>query len=648
MGMNYRLPTFVLLLLAFVLGLPAALPTPATAQAVAQALPNPLEPGLFGLNMYITGRERREREARRLVSMGRQMGAAWSREEISWATWGNSAANSYYDERIRMLTDAGFNMIGMLLTTPEAYRDPACVAHAKNVGTPDYWCAPTDLRAYAAWAAQVVERYDGDGYNDAPGSPRIAAWEIWNEPDIADTWLPAPDPVRYGEMLRLASTAIKQADPTALVLNGGVMTFDAIGVDAFMDQVVQVAGWDSFDVLSLHPWLIDHAPDAPYLINPRENFDVTLPGRLAMAQRWIERNGGGKPIWITEIGWSTCGAACEAPFARSYDEQADYLVRTFVLAAAAGVQHVNYFQLEDKFNGKQQPWGPAALLHDDFSPKPAYHAFRTLATELHAAQYAGVGALHLPGVRADHRFTLLDGGSLRVLWRITGREEVTIPLDPAMQAVLIRRDGETSALGGSVAQLTLSEQPVYLRQTYDHVLTFAEVPHDLRGGIRQRWEAGGGVPVFGFPLTPVMREQRGGGTYATQWFERARIELHPQNPPPYDVLLGLLGIEALERQGIAWHDFPTLAPEQVPAACAYFAETRHSLCPPFRAYWEADGGIARAGLPISEPFTEWRREGRNDVPYIVQYFERTRLEYRPDLPEPFTVQSARLGAELMP
>lgn len=145
-------------------------------------------------------------------------------------------------------------------------------------------------------------------------------------------------------------------------------------------------------------------------------------------------------------------------------------------------------------------------------------------------------------MRADHRFTLLDGGSLRVLWRITGREEVTIPLDPAMQAVLIRRDGETSALGGSVAQLTLSEQPVYLRQTYDHVLTFAEVPHDLRGGIRQRWEAGGGVPVFGFPLTPVMREQRGGGTYATQWFERARIELHPQNPPPMMSCSACLGL----------------------------------------------------------------------------------------------------------
>lgn len=31
--------------------------------------------------------------------------------------------------------------------------------------------------------------------------------------------------------------------------------------------------------------------------------------------------------------------------------------------------------------------------------------------------------------------------------------------------------------------------------------------------------------------------------YQVQWFERARFELHPENPAPYQVLLGLLGNE---------------------------------------------------------------------------------------------------------
>jgi hypothetical protein len=34
-----------------------------------------------------------------------------------------------------------------------------------------------------------------------------------------------------------------------------------------------------------------------------------------------------------------------------------------------------------------------------------------------------------------------------------------------------------------------------------------------------------------------------GQEYTVQWFERARFEHHPENDPPYDVLLGLLGVE---------------------------------------------------------------------------------------------------------
>jgi hypothetical protein len=40
-----------------------------------------------------------------------------------------------------------------------------------------------------------------------------------------------------------------------------------------------------------------------------------------------------------------------------------------------------------------------------------------------------------------------------------------------------------------------------------------------------------------------MTEQLEGKDYQVQWFERARFELHPENQPPYNVLLGLLGNE---------------------------------------------------------------------------------------------------------
>jgi hypothetical protein len=559
---KYRL--LVLVLLIMLAGL-----LPPAPSATARPRQPDLPPGLFGLNMYVTGAERSNAEAAALVELAAPIGARWTREEICWACWGNEERNSFYDRRIGLLADSGIGIIGMLLTTPEQYRAPACVAHARSTNQPAYWCAPTDPSAYARWAAQVVERYDGDGYKDAPGSPRIAAWQIWNEPDQDGTWLPQADPAAYAVLLRLAYDAIKQADPEALVLNGGVYTFDGVGRDDFMDRVVDLAGWDSFDALAIHPWLIDHAPDEPSLINPREGFDVTIPGRIELAQRWIAEHGGGKPLWITEVGWATCGGACPPQFAKSPDEQADFMVRTFVLAAAAGVEHVSYFQFEDKFNGDQQPWGPAAILNDNLSPKPAYRAFGLLVAQLQFASYAGTGRLHRPGDLINHRFGLPDGGTLDVLWSLRGPRNVDFGLTPGLSAVRIDRDGSETILPGNRAQLSIGAKPVFVRQTAGRVQRFEETGQSVRDPFLRFWERNGGLPVFGFPLGPEqVRTDAVGNNRRTQWFERGRFEYFPENPPPFDVQLGLLGVEALAQRGIDWRDLPRAAgPEP---GCRYF------------------------------------------------------------------------------
>jgi hypothetical protein len=66
------------------------------------------------------------------------------------------------------------------------------------------------------------------------------------------------------------------------------------------------------------------------------------------------------------------------------------------------------------------------------------------------------------------------------------------------------------------------------------------------------WQRHGGLPVFGFPIANMRQEQNetDGKMYDTQWFERERMEYHPENAgTPYDVLLGLLGSEELRVRG---------------------------------------------------------------------------------------------------
>src|SRR3712207_4531856 len=67
----------------------------------------------------------------------------------------------------------------------------------------------------------------------------------------------------------------------------------------------------------------------------------------------------------------------------------------------------------------------------------------------------------------------------------------------------------------------------------------------IDGRLASFWEREGGLTVFGYPIGPQSELQVEGRAVQAQSFERNRLELHPENAPPYDVLLGRLGADAL-------------------------------------------------------------------------------------------------------
>lgn len=70
---------------------------------------------------------------------------------------------------------------------------------------------------------------------------------------------------------------------------------------------------------------------------------------------------------------------------------------------------------------------------------------------------------------------------------------------------------------------------------------FKETGHCIWGKFLERWRKLG-LAVVGLPLSDQFEEKgTDGKTYIVQYFERERFEYHPENQPPYDVLLGLLG-----------------------------------------------------------------------------------------------------------
>ena len=94
--------------------------------------------------------------------------------------------------------------------------------------------------------------------------------------------------------------------------------------------------------------------------------------------------------------------------------------------------------------------------------------------------------------------------------------------------------------------------------------------------------------------------------------------------------------------GLNWQTSGSLA--QPANNCQSFAQTGHTLCGRFLTYWQAHGGLAQNGYPISEEFTE--TSDLNGKPYTVQYFERAVFEYHPENQPPYDVLLSQLGTYL--
>ena len=170
--------------------------------------------------------------------------------------------------------------------------------------------------------------------------------------------------------------------------------------------------------------------------------------------------------------------------------------------------------------------------------------------------------------------------------------------------------------------------------------TFPETGYRVGGRFLDYWNAHGGLAINGFPISPARDEVlEDGRTYTVQWFERVRLEYHPGNPAPYDVLLGQFG------RRIHGGVDPRVAAQ--PGA-RFFPETGHNVAGDFLAYWEGEpsgsGGLAQFGFPLTEVITQTLEDKRS---YRVQYFERARFELHPEEEPPYRVLLGQFGRRIL-
>lgn len=165
------------------------------------------------------------------------------------------------------------------------------------------------------------------------------------------------------------------------------------------------------------------------------------------------------------------------------------------------------------------------------------------------------------------------------------------------------------------------------------MLVFPQTGHTVRGIFKKTWESRGGLALFGYPKTGQFYERNAatGQYYLVQYFERVRMEYHPDLAgTPYEVQFGLLGTEMMMEQGLLDKQGRPAITATLPENPAldgrnvvFFPETSHNLGGLFLEAWQRQGGLDIIGYPRSAVFVTTGGDGQ---PLEVQYFERARME----------------------
>ncbi len=196
----------------------------------------------------------------------------------------------------------------------------------------------------------------------------------------------------------------------------------------------------------------------------------------------------------------------------------------------------------------------------------------------------------------------------------------------------------------AIAGLLLAGHPVLVaRAGVPEGQCFVETGKCVVGSFLRFWEEQEGLAQQGLPLTDEFAEVNAadGLTYTVQYFERARFEHHPERAAPNDVLLGLLGVEQYTSR---YGDTPlVVTPLAAVGDCRDFPVTGKQVCGPFLRYWDQHGGLAQQGQPRTSVF--WEINPADGKRYQVQYFERARFEYHPEIAAPSDVLLGLLGRE---
>ncbi|MFA4943764.1 MAG: endo-1,4-beta-xylanase [Lentisphaeria bacterium] len=284
-----------------------------------------------------------------------------------------------------------------------------------------------DMQHWRDYVSASVSRYKGD----------IKYWEVWNE--FNGSFYVGKNKVKdYADLVVAAYDAAKKADPTAQV--GMSVASSDIG---FLDLVIKAGAANHFDFICVHPY---------------ENIDAVRMGdemgflglaRTAREMLAANKQNANTPLWITEVG----SGAPPKPEPKADARQADILLKSYILSLAQGFSRVFWFEVRGPTYGPED----FNLIRTDWSPRPSYQAYQTMAALLGAEpKYLG----WLDVGQGGYGFLFKgQNGNVLVAWAPLNKEKkATFSAD----VEIVGLDGKATPLAAG-KEVVLNNSPMFIR-----------------------------------------------------------------------------------------------------------------------------------------------------------------------------------------
>jgi GH35 family endo-1,4-beta-xylanase len=281
-------------------------------------------------------------------------------------------------------------------------------------------------------------------------------WEVWNEPNAKTFWKPQSKAAeQFAKLMAETYKVAKSVDPKCTVLLGGFAPKHWVkktpeSHEALFMQMLYKHQPAPFDAANIHPYA------SPRTKTPNSRVVAKLDRIINDTRGEMVKNGDAdKPIWVTEFGVPTRRTII------SKERAADYLAVNMVHFLALGyVPKAFWYEFRDGGTNPSYSEHHFGLLHQDYTPKPAYFTYYTLTRLLEGARF--IKQQDTDGV-AIHEFKT-DAGKLLVLWSNNNEPaEITLPVKAARVTItdVVGNSREQTIEGGRLS-LKATASPLFV------------------------------------------------------------------------------------------------------------------------------------------------------------------------------------------